>query len=95
MHNWKSTANGVLSFFITTLTTLSGFMVATNLIADGASVHSIHIFTWVAIGINVALALCRAWVGLLQNDAPLSANVQTAINQSVMLNATATTAPKP
>jgi hypothetical protein len=76
MKDWKSTAAGILSFLITTLTTLSGFLVAGNLIGGGTSAASIHVSTWIVIGVNVALALCRAWVGLITQNADAGAVAQ-------------------
>ena len=68
--HWKTTANGILAFLITTLTILSGFLGTGDLTQAGnGSIGSIHVSTWVATGITVALALCRAWIGLLQQDA--------------------------
>jgi hypothetical protein len=72
-HDWKSTASGILSFLITTLTTLSGFLVAGNLTVGGPNASSIHVSTWIVIGVNVALALCRAWVGLITKNADAAA----------------------
>lgn len=73
--DWKSTASGILSFLVTTLTTLSGFLVAGNLITSGSgpNVASIHVATWVTIGVNVALALCRGWIGLITTNADAGA----------------------
>jgi hypothetical protein len=73
MKDWKSTAAGILSFLITTLTTLNGFLVAGNMVAGGVSVASIHVLTWATIGINVALALCRGWIGLITTNADAGA----------------------
>ncbi len=65
MANWKTTANGMLAFAIATLTTLSGLMGATDISGGGG----LHANTKWVIGVNMSLALCRAWVGLLQQDA--------------------------
>lgn len=63
--NWKSTAAGVLSFLITTLTVVSGFLGAN----DVGNTSSLHTHTYVVVGVTLSLALCRAWVGWLQKDA--------------------------
>lgn len=63
--HWKTTAAGILSFFITTLTLLTGYLGSTDLNNTG----SIHTPAKVVFGFNIALALCRAWVGMLQKDA--------------------------
>ena len=76
MKDWKSTAAGILSFLITTLTTISAFLVAGNINSGGASTSSIHVSTWVVVGVNAALALCRAWVGLITTNADAGAVAQ-------------------
>lgn len=63
--NWKSTVAGVLSFLITTLTTVTVFLGA-NVVMNP---NSPKIYLYVTLGLNLALALCRAWVGLLTKDA--------------------------
>jgi hypothetical protein len=67
--HWKTTVNGILAFLITTLTVFSGFLGTIDVTSSGPSVSSIHVSTWVSVGVTLALALCRAWVGLLQQDA--------------------------
>lgn len=69
MTNWKTSLAGFLSFVLTTLTTISGFFVASDVVTSGPSVSSIHVHTWVLVGINLATALCRVWIGMLQKDA--------------------------
>ena len=66
--NWKTTLNGILAFLITTLTVLSGYFGSSDINNGGSSVSSIHVHTWVTVSITIALALCRAWIGLLQKD---------------------------
>jgi hypothetical protein len=61
---------------------LSAFLVAGNLVGGGASSASIHVSTWIVIGVNVALALCRAWVGLITQNADAGAVAQ-ALNVPV------------
>jgi hypothetical protein len=67
--NWKTTINGVLALLITTLSTVSTFMVGGNIVTGGATPSSIHVSTWFVLGVNLTLALCRAWVGMIQKDA--------------------------
>ena len=64
MLNWKSTANGILAFFITSLTIIASFLGASNV----NSGNGFHVSTKVTIAVTIALALCRAWVGLLEKD---------------------------
>lgn len=98
MKDWKSTAAGVLSFLITTLTVLSGFLVAGNFTTSGAGASSIHVSTWFVIGINVALALCRAWVGLITTNADAGAVAKVlstpTVNQPLPTAATLAASPK-
>jgi hypothetical protein len=79
MKDWKSTAAGILSFLVTTLTTISAFLVAGNINDNGTGASSIHVSTWVVVGVNAALALCRAWIGLITTNADAGA-VANAIN---------------
>lgn len=71
--DWKSSASGILTFLVTTLTTLSAFLVAGNINDSGTGASSIHVSTWVVVGINAALALCRAWIGLITTNADAGA----------------------
>ena len=63
--SWKSSVNGILAFLITT---------GTVLLATGNSLFSPHITLYLTIG----LALCRAYVGLIQADADKALSTQTA-----------------
>lgn len=65
MKNWKTTVNGILAFMIATLTTLLAFQ-APAALQQGAD----RSWLYITAGANLLLALCRAWVGLLQTDAP-------------------------
>lgn len=78
MNDWKSTAAGVLSFLITTLTVISALL-AGNDLSGGGGVGTVHVETWVVISINGALALCRAWIGLITQNASAPA-VAAVIN---------------
>lgn len=66
--HWKSTTAGILSFLITTLTTISALLAGNDLSAGGG-IATIHKSTEIVIGVNVGLALCRAWLGLITKDA--------------------------
>jgi hypothetical protein len=79
MKDWKSTAAGVLSFLITTLTVISALLAGNNLSAGGG-VGSIPVSTWVVISVNGLLALCRAWIGLITTNSDAGA-VAAAINK--------------
>lgn len=72
MKDWKSTAAGILSFLITTLTVVSALLAGNNLSAGGG-VGSIPASTWVVISVNGGLALCRAWIGLITTNADAGA----------------------
>lgn len=63
--NWKSSLAGVLSFLIMALTTIVGFMGASDVGGGGG----LHTSTKVLAYCNLALALCRGAVGLIQTDA--------------------------
>lgn len=80
--DWKSSASGILTFLVTTLTTLSAFLVAGNINDSGTGASSIHVSTWVVVGVNAALALCRAWIGLITTNADAGA-VAAALNPPV------------
>ena len=69
MNDWKSSAAGLLSFAIATLTTLSAILASMNINNGGSSVSSIHVSTWIVVGVNGGLALCRAWIGLITQNA--------------------------
>lgn len=81
MKDWKSTAAGILSFLITTLTVVSALL-ASNTLSAGGGVGSIQVGTWVVIGVNGLLALCRAWVGLITTNADAGA-VAAALNPAL------------
>ena len=78
MADWKSSAAGILSFLITTLTVISALLAGNNL-SSGGGVGSIPASTWVVIGVNGSLALCRAWIGLITTNAD-AGGVAKALN---------------
>jgi hypothetical protein len=63
--HWKTTTAGILSFVVNSLTLLTGYLGTSDINNTG----TIHVSTKVALGLTITLALCRAWVGLLQKDA--------------------------
>ena len=63
----KTSIAGVLSFLVATLTTLTAFQVPAAFAPGGSKI--LLIVTTVA---NLIVALCRVWIGLLENDAPPS-----------------------
>ncbi len=78
MSHWKTTANGILSFLIATLTTLTAFQVPAALVPG-----SNRIYLYFTVGANLVVALCRVWIGLLQNDAPPADSVTVTTTQQV------------
>lgn len=60
----KSTIVGVLSFLITTFTVLTALQVPVIF-----NTNANHVWAYISGGSTIGLALCRAWVGLLQGDA--------------------------
>jgi hypothetical protein len=62
----KTTINGVLAFLIATFTSILGFQIPSAMLSPGAN----HIWLYVTLACNFAVALMRVWVGLLQNDTP-------------------------
>jgi hypothetical protein len=63
--NWKTTVQGFLGFLNVTLTTLSGYMGASDLTTTGHLQAPVKIVT----AVNVTLGLCRAWIAYFQVDA--------------------------
>ena len=70
--NWKTTANGILSAFMSTVGPLSAFLGAMQAIQATIPGHSAANYTYAIIGaaLTCAAAIARGWIGLLQNDAP-------------------------
>lgn len=66
MKNWKTTINGFLSAFLGTVPPLSAFLAA----AQSLKPHPDYTLALVGAGLTCAAAIARAWIGLLQNDAP-------------------------
>ena len=60
----KSTIVGVLSFLITTFTVLTAVQVPVIF-----NTNANHFWAYFSGASTMGLALCRAWVGLLQGDA--------------------------
>jgi hypothetical protein len=62
----KTTAIGILSFFITTFTVLTAVQIPTAL----ATPAETHYLAWGTFVMTILMSLFRAWLGLLQGDAP-------------------------
>lgn len=62
----KTTINGVLALLIAALTSLLAFQVPSALMTPQQS----HVWMWVTFVANLICAICRAIVGVLQNDSP-------------------------
>jgi hypothetical protein len=76
MHDWKSTATGVLSFLITTLLVVTGWL-GTYMITAPASIQAK--MTLYSSLLTLALALCRGWLGIITKNADATATA-AAIN---------------
>ena len=87
--NWKTTANGILSFLITTLTTLTAFQIPAAMLNP----QTTHYLLYFTLGANLVVALCRVWVGMLQTDAKPVSEIAKTIVKGGGLEATAATAP--
>ena len=66
MNHWKSTVAGVLSGLLGTFTTIATFQVPMALMNPQQS----RTWLYVTLGCNLATAIGRVWIGVLQNDAP-------------------------
>ncbi len=62
----KTSIAGFLSFLIATLTTLVAFQAPAAIMTPQSS----HVLLYITAGANLAVALCRVWVGMIQGDAP-------------------------
>ncbi len=60
LSSWKSTVTGLLSFLVAT---------GTVILAYTAAVPGNATMAKITTGITIGLALCRAWMGLIQQDA--------------------------
>lgn len=68
--HWKTAANGVLAFLIASGTVIVAFTAT----VPGAETAKI------TTGVTLGLALCRAWVGLLEKDADKITSTDVAIS---------------
>ena len=84
MKDWKSTAAGVLSFLITTLTVISAVLSGNDLSAGGG-ISTLHTPVRIVIGVNITLALCRAWVGIITKDAGQTPALPPGASQPVLV----------
>lgn len=58
--NWKSTAQGFLSFTVITLLTVQGYL---------AVMAPSPILNKILLGVNISIGLAKAYIGLLTTDA--------------------------
>lgn len=72
MKNWKTTAAGILSAFLGTVPPATAFLAAYRTIQAQIPGHSPANYTVALIGagLTCAAATARAWIGLIQDDAP-------------------------
>jgi hypothetical protein len=72
MQNWKTTVNGILSAFMSTVGPLTAFLAAVQMINSQIPGHGPGSYALAIVGAALvcAAAIARAWIGLLQNDAP-------------------------
>jgi hypothetical protein len=64
--NWKTTANGFLSAFTAAVGPMSALLAALQAMQP----HPDYTLAIVGASLTCAAAIARAWIGLLQNDAP-------------------------
>lgn len=77
MKDWKSTAAGILSFIVTTLLIVTGWLATYMLTAPASSLAQL---TKYSAFLTLATALARGWVGLITNNASAPATA-LALNQ--------------
>jgi hypothetical protein len=72
MKNWKTTAAGILSAFLGTVPPATAFLAAYQTIEANLPGHSHADYRLAIAGaaLSCAAAIARAWVGLIENDAP-------------------------
>lgn len=61
----KTTLAGLLSFLTTTFTVITAMQVPVIF-----NTNANHVWPYISTGATIGLALCRAWIGMLQGDAP-------------------------
>ena len=66
MTHWKTTANGLLAAFIAAVGPLSGFLASLQAMQP----HPNYTLAVVGAGLTTAAAIARAWIGIIENDAP-------------------------
>jgi hypothetical protein len=82
IHDWKSTATGILSFITVTCLTVMGF---TAPYIATAPASTAALLAKIMAGCSLLTALCRAWVGLITKNADATA-VAHAINDGNVNN---------
>ena len=77
MNHWKTTANGLLSAFMSTVGPLSAFLGAVQMILAQNPGHGPANYTLAiaGAGLTCLAAIARGLVGVLQNDAPAPAQM--------------------
>ena len=70
MHDWKSTAAGILSFLIATFTTITAFLAPYMMTAPAGEAA---LLAKVSAGCTLGVALARTYVGLITKNADAGA----------------------
>lgn len=76
MSDWKSTASGVLSGLIGTLTSVMTFQVPTALLNP----QQAHTWLYIVVGCNLASIIGKVWLGVITKNADAGAAAE-ALNQ--------------
>ena len=76
MKDWKSTATGILSFIVTTLLIVTGWLGTYMLTAPASTQASLTKYSAI---LTLATALARGWIGLITTNADAGA-VAAALN---------------
>ena len=74
MKNWKTTANGILAALLAIIGPGSALLAALQAISATQPGHAAADYTYAIVGAVLTFlgACARAWIGLIQNDAPTS-----------------------
>jgi hypothetical protein len=91
MHDWKSTAQGVLTFLLTTFIVILGFTAPYIPLAPGSVKAKLSVVMAVC---GLGAALCKAWIAVLTNNADATA-VSKAINSGDVSSTPASIATTP
>jgi hypothetical protein len=82
MHDWKSTASGILTGLIGTLTSIMSFQVPMDLLNP----QQTRAWLYITVGCNLAAIIGKVWLGLITKNADASA-VAGAINNAAQAGA--------